>query len=833
MLEPEPMCAFRRRLKGSAPTSDVLDVSRADDRGRWWPLPTRRGIGGVTVVVLLAGVGVTIYGAHQLRNSNARSENRRLDERAQQTTALVTSVAKTIQTVLTQASTVADATQGNREAFRSSVRQPLADTPVITNAVLIDLTGGRVRVDTVVGRNPTFLGVCNAVCTARFRTLARTGKMTLVSSGTRDGQRVLGLASVAHRGGRYATYSEVAFPFGSTGSGGLLATAGPWLLLGAGACLSTVLALLVEGMRRRGKAVRAAERRYRELVEELPLVTYVNAVEDEASPLYVSPQMEELLGWQVDAWHADPEFLTKRLHADDRDRVLAERTRHHDLGESFTSEYRLLARDGSARWVLDVAVIDSAGEASEPVSRGFMLDITERKHAELGRARAEVELRAQAELNRHQALHDPLTDLPNRTLFRDRVEQEILRGRSEGHGAAIILIDLDRFKEVNDTLGHQSGDALLIGLAERLRGSIRQNDTVARLGGDEFGLLAPGVDTEADALALAAVVHEALAAPVPVGELELEVTASAGIALFPQHGGDVESLIRRADVALYRSKESRASTVYSPDHDHYSPTRLKLLTGLRRAIANREIVVSYQPQASATTGVIERVEALVRWQHPELGLVMPDQFIPLAEHTDLIRPLTLYVLDTAVAQCRDWHDRGWDVGVAVNITGRDLLDAGFPDEVIACLARHEVAPGKLELEITENTIFSDPHRALSVMTRLSAAGVRLAIDDFGAGNSSLGYLSRLPVDVLKIDKSFVLDMAEDNSATSIVRSTIELGHNLGLQVIAEGVETEERRRQLIDLRCDVTQGFLHGRAVAPDEVEKLFGRTRTHVIDAA
>lgn len=806
-------------------------MSRAEDRGRWWPLPAKRGIGAVTVVVLLAGVGVTLYGADQLRSSTRRSENQRLDERAQQTTALVSSVAKTIRTALSRASAVAEATGGNREAFRRSVRQPLTDTPVITNAVLVDLARGKVTIDAVVGRRPLLLASCNAICAGRFRSLARTGRMSLVSSGTRNELRVLGLARVARRGGRYATYSEVALPVGSTGSGGLLATAGPWLVLGAGGFLSLVLALLVEGMRRRGKAVRAAERRYRSLVEELPLVTYVNAAGEDATPLYVSPQIEELLGWPVAAWYADPGLLAGRLDGEDRERVRGERARHYDLGERFTSEYRLRARDGSVRWVLDVADIDSVG--SEPVSRGFMLDITERKNAELGKAQAEVELRAQAELNRHQALHDPLTDLPNRTLFRERVDREIRRSRGERHGAAVILIDLDRFKEVNDTLGHQSGDALLIGLAQRLRQSVRQNDTVARLGGDEFGLLAPGVDSEADALALAALIHEALAAPVPVGELELEVTASAGIALFPQHADDVEALIRRADVALYRSKESRASTVYSPDHDHYSPTRLKLLTGLRRAIANREIVVAYQPQVSASTGLVASVEALVRWQHPELGLVMPDQFIPLAEHTDLIRPLTLHVLETAVAQCRDWRVRGWDVGVAVNITGRDLLDAGFPDEVVACLARHDVASRKLELEITENTILSDPQRAVSVMTRLRNAGVRLAIDDFGAGNSSLGYLSRLPVDVLKIDKSFVLHMAQGSSAASIVRSTIELGHNLGLEVIAEGVETEERRRQLIELRCDVTQGFLHGKAMPAGEVEKLFNGPRARVIHAA
>ena len=424
---------------------------------------------------------------------------------------------------------------------------------------------------------------------------------------------------------------------------------------------------------------------------------------------------------------------------------------------------------------------------------------------------------------RHQALHDPLTDLPNRTLFRDRIEQEITRDRRTGDSAAVMMVDLDRFKEVNDTLGHQSGDALLLAIAQRLRSAVRASDTVARLGGDEFGVLAPGVGSSEDALALATALHEALAAPVTLAGLDIEVAGSVGIALFPQHGEDVETLIRHADVALYRSKESHASAVYSADEDHYSPTRLRLLTGLRQAIASGEIVVNYQPQAAAAGPGIRGVEALVRWEHPELGLIMPDQFIPLAEHTDLIRPLTFHVLDTALAQCRAWNDRGWNVSVAVNVTGRDILDATFPDDVLGCLRRHGVAPALLELEITENTIFSDPTRASAVLSLLSDIGVRVAIDDFGAGNSSLGHLARLPVDVLKIDKSFVLDMDEGGSAAAIVRSTIELGHNLGLEVIAEGVETEELRRQLIALRCDSIQGFLLGRAMAPGDVEALFG----------
>lgn len=443
-----------------------------------------------------------------------------------------------------------------------------------------------------------------------------------------------------------------------------------------------------------------------------------------------------------------------------------------------------------------------------------------------------TELDASESALRHQALHDPLTDLPNRTLFRDRVEQELQRGRRDGQSAAVMMIDLDRFKDVNDTLGHQSGDALLLAIAHRLRSSIRASDTVARLGGDEFGVLAPGIDGPDDALALATTLHEALAAPVAVAGLDIEVAGSIGISLFPLHGEDVETLIRHADVALYRSKESQPSVVYSAEEDHYSPTRLRLLTGLRQAIVNGEIIVNYQPQAGAAAPGIRGVEALVRWEHPELGLIMPDEFIPLAEHTDLIRPLTLHVLDTAIAQCRSWSDTGWDVGVAVNVTGRDILDATFPGDVIGCLRRHGVAPAMLELEITENTIFADPLRASAVLSQLSDLGVRIAIDDFGAGNSSLGYLARLPVDVLKIDKSFVLNMDEGGSAAAIVRSTIELGHNLGLEVIAEGVETEALRCALADLHCDTIQGFILGRAMWPCDVQLLFGEPRPAVAPA-
>ena len=388
------------------------------------------------------------------------------------------------------------------------------------------------------------------------------------------------------------------------------------------------------------------------------------------------------------------------------------------------------------------------------------------------------------------------------------------------------MIDLDHFKEVNDSLGHHCGDLLLQRLAARLSASMRASDTVARLGGDEFGVLIGSITGREDAMAIASKIHGALTVPVEVSDLSVEVDASLGIALHPEHGETVEALLQHADVALYRGKEVHAPVVYSVEDDSYSPTRLRLLTGLRRGIENGELVVRYQPQALTGTGEIDAVEALVRWEHPELGLIPPEQFIPLAEQTGTIRPLTRHVLATALAQCRDWRDRGWQIRVAVNICARDLLDACFPDEVVTALRSAGVDPAMLELEITEDTILTDPVRARAVVEQLTGHGVRFAIDDFGTGQSSLAYLKRLPVQVLKIDKSFVIGMARDADDAVIVRSTIELAHNLRLKVIAEGVETTKIRNQLAALSCDAVQGNALSRPVTAAEVETLFTRSR-------
>jgi diguanylate cyclase (GGDEF)-like protein len=428
-------------------------------------------------------------------------------------------------------------------------------------------------------------------------------------------------------------------------------------------------------------------------------------------------------------------------------------------------------------------------------------------------------LREQVAAIEHQALHDSLTELPNRLLLHDRVAQAVLAAERDGDGLAVLLIDLDRFKEINDTLGHQSGDLMLREIGGRLARTLRASDTVARLGGDEFAVLARGVGGPGAALEIATKLRETLHAPLRVSDLSLEVEASIGVALYPQHGTDVETLLRHADVAMYLAKEARTGAeLYSTDRDQYSPERLQLIGELRRGLEQGELVVYYQPKIDVATGRAGSVEALVRWRHPDRGLLAPDQFVPLAEHTGQIRALTRHVLNEALSQCRSWLDQGLELGLAVNISGRDLLDLHLPGEVADLLVRWRVPARLLELEITENTILSDPDRTHGILRRFRELGVRLAIDDFGSGYSSLAYLKRLPLDVLKIDKSFVLNMEASDSDAAIVRSTIDLAHNLGLEVVAEGVETREVLSALEHLHCDAAQGFHFARPLPPEEL---------------
>ncbi len=422
----------------------------------------------------------------------------------------------------------------------------------------------------------------------------------------------------------------------------------------------------------------------------------------------------------------------------------------------------------------------------------------------------------------HQALHDMLTGLPNRSCFYDRTEQAMRQGARDGSNCAVMLFDLDRFKEINDTLGHKYGDRVLIEVGPRIHRVLRDADTVARLGGDEFCVLLPRVDSLGDALEVAERIIAVLGEPLEIDGMVLGIEASCGIAMAPEDGDNADLLLQRADVAMYVAKDSNVSVVaYTDELNVNSPGRLTLLGDLRTAIAGDQLRLDYQPKADLETGRIRGVEALVRWAHPALGLLPPSEFIPVAEHTGLIKPLTTWVLTTALRQCRSWLDetraRGWDdLSMAVNLSTRSLLDDGFPDEVKAALERSGIPAHLLELEITESAIMTDPRRARHLLTELAELGVRIAIDDFGTGYSSLAYLKDLPVYQLKIDQSFVQNMHRDLNDAIIVRSVVDLGHNLGLQIVAEGVEDRETWDQLAQLGCDDAQGYFLAKPMAPE-----------------
>src|SRR5437764_2440916 len=438
----------------------------------------------------------------------------------------------------------------------------------------------------------------------------------------------------------------------------------------------------------------------------------------------------------------------------------------------------------------------------------------------------------QLAVNEFAMLHDPLTELPNRLLFHDRVHQAILGATRTGTRVAVMVLDVDRFKEVNDAGGRHMGALRLYELGYRLPGTLRQSDSVARLGGDEFAILLPEIEDEEGALAAAGKIREALSHPIAVRDVSLEVEASAGIALYPDHGLDPEALLQHADVAMYNAKSSQSGCeLYAETRHEFSPSRLRLVQDLRSGIANGQLELHYQPKIRLSDNRVIGVEALARWNHPEQGLISPASFIPVAEHSGLLRPLTLAVLEMAIDQCAAWRSLGIELGMAVNLSPRNLVDHELPHQIKRLLEERRVPTTSLELELTEDTIMSDPKRAREVLARLDAMGIWLAIDDFGTDYSSLAYLKKLPVTTLKVDRSFVTTMAEHDEDAVIVRSTIALGRNLGLRVVAEGVETDSVMDELRQLGCDVVQGYYLSRPVPPAELEQWLRDRR--VIEAA
>jgi len=417
----------------------------------------------------------------------------------------------------------------------------------------------------------------------------------------------------------------------------------------------------------------------------------------------------------------------------------------------------------------------------------------------------------------HLAVHDPLTGLPNRTLILDRVQQSILSAKRNHHCMALIMIDLDHFKEVNDTLGHTIGDQLLINIGKRFQSTLREPDTLGRLGGDEFAVVLPEASQD-DALLVARKLQSALQEPVKADHSSFSIGASLGIAMYPQHGTDPSSLLKGADVAMYIAKRNRDElAVYDPEQDTYKPDRLELLRDLRSAIQEGAISAAYQPKLDLRSGALVGVEALARWVHPEKGNIPPYEFIPILEQTGLIRPFSLHMLELAARFARRCRDRGFELSVAVNLSVYNLRDERLAEQVADILRRHDLNQRLLSLEITESAIMNDPEHSLGILTDLEAMGVRMSIDDFGTGYSSLSYLKRLPVAELKIDRSFVHELNSDSDSAMIVRSTIDLAHNLGLSTVAEGVETAEILETLQGMQCDMAQGYLISRPLPEQE----------------
>ncbi|HTY70995.1 MAG TPA: EAL domain-containing protein [Actinomycetes bacterium] len=424
----------------------------------------------------------------------------------------------------------------------------------------------------------------------------------------------------------------------------------------------------------------------------------------------------------------------------------------------------------------------------------------------------------------HQANHDALTRLPNRKYLRERLEQALAE-RPADECVALFLLDLDRFKEVNDTLGHRTGDLLLQHVSERLLDAVRPDDVVARLGGDEFAVLLPTIPDHATALEVAERIRGALDAAFELDGMLLEPEASIGVALAPWHGGDVESLLRCADIAMYVAKEERCGIeTYSPDRDRHSTGRLGLLGALRRAIDEGELELHYQPKVSLGRGTVTGVEALVRWRHPTRGLVLPDDFVPLAESSGLMHKLTASVVDEALAQAAQWWDRGLKVPVAVNVSARDLHGAGLARTVSEGLTRHRLPAEAIRLELTERILMAEPARVADSLAELDRLGVRMSLDDFGTGYSSLVLLQRLPVSEIKVDRSFVSRMAVSSEDVTIVRSIIDLAHALGIDAVAEGVESDASWDTLCALGCDSAQGWYVARPMTADAMTEWLVR---------
>ena len=555
--------------------------------------------------------------------------------------------------------------------------------------------------------------------------------------------------------------------------------------------------------------LKEAEARYRSLVERVPVAIYRQEIDHNGAVSYISPQIEAITGYAPEEY-ADPNLWVRTMHSDDRQRVLDEDERTDKTGEPFRVEFRKFARDGRLIWLRDEAVL-VRDEAGEPLYwQGVVQDVTERKTLE--------------ERLEYQALHDSLTGLPNRRRFVDRLGQALGRTRRrKGTRAAVLFMDLDGFKNVNDSLGHEVGDLLLVVVAQRLGRSLRPEDALARFGGDEFVVLLEEVDDPAEAVRVAERITEELRWPFLLDGRELFAAASIGISLGDARTHDPDVLLREADTAMYRAKEEGGGglRVFDPAMHERALDRLEIENDLRRAIEREEFVVHYQPIVRLDDGGVSALEALVRWQHPERGLLNPDEFVPVAEESGLVVPMGLAVLEAACLKATAWqetHPQIPPLVMAVNLSATQLKRPDLAEAVEGVLERTGFEGNCLALDVTETAYVSALEGDAGGLDRLRKMGVGISIDDFGTGYSSLSYLKRLPADTIKVDKSFVKGLGEDVGDTVIVRMVVEVAHTLGMEVVAEGVETEEQAALLAELGCDLAQGYLFSKPLPPEGV---------------
>ena len=469
----------------------------------------------------------------------------------------------------------------------------------------------------------------------------------------------------------------------------------------------------------------------------------------------------------------------------------------------------------------DRAVTAMKAGAHDYILKGNLKRLVPAVERELREAHVRQERRQASETIHRLAYTDSVTGLPNRIRFREYVQQAIEKAKENRHPLALLLMDLERFKEVNDTLGHSRGDSLLQQVGARLHSALFTPDTVARLGGDEFGVLLPRLAATQDVNLVIKKLQDFLQAPFMIDGIPIAVEASIGVATMPEHATDADTLLQRADIAMYRAKRmATGCALYAPDYDPHSPERLGLMAELRDAIEHNQLVLHFQPKVGIANRRIVGAEALIRWQHPRRGLLQPDKFIGIAEPTGLMTPLTRWVLTEALSHCQNARREGIPLQVSVNLSARSLHDPRLPDMVEQALVKTGAEPQQLMLEITESAIVLDPERAEQTLIALSRMGIKLSIDDFGTGYTSLASIKRLPINEIKIDKSFIANMLSDKNEAVIVHSIIDLGHNLGLTVVAEGVETGEIFDALAIFECDEAQGYFISPPQAYDTLKR-------------